>query len=375
MMHWMVWSRYVPRYRWDEKRGIVVVMKDGQELRPEEIDPGYHYYRRKKRTIWQEGEIYERSVSGSQLVQVRPFYYMVAPYYEGPFDMDSVEQPIGTYGWLARLRLGREHGADPAIWVIQNIYDSRLHWLTITEYPEGRVIAMHEVAPADIEDFATVCPNPWLDPYGEVPEHLTMAVREATRWERLGWEVWDSYVPRYRWDEKRGIVVVMRDGTELRPEEIDTRYHYYQDGMQIIGDDGSSDHIREHDAEKHPVQVRPFYYMVAPYYDGPLEPDEPVAPTEPDTVVRPGDTYDWFTRWRLGRELGAEPAIWILQEAYDFLLYWLTVSDLSGQRVITKHIVVPEDVARFAEISPNPPLDPVPSDVLAAIHDAEQPDP
>ncbi len=162
-MKWEVWTKYVPTYKWDEQRGLLIVMESGEELTPEEVDPGYHYYRRREQEIWSDGKRYETRVDGSELVKVRPIYYMVAPYHEGTYDFDTVERPIGFAGWYARLRLGKELGARPAIWVVQEIYDYEYYWLTITEYPQGRVIVQHELAPKDIELFAKVCPNPRLE--------------------------------------------------------------------------------------------------------------------------------------------------------------------------------------------------------------------
>ncbi len=170
-MNSKIWTKYVPIYKWDNERGLLIVMKSGEELPAEEVDPGYNYYRRQARELWSDGDVYEIGVSGPQLVRVRPTYFMVAPYYEGSYDFHTAKRPLGTYDWYVRFRLGQEMEARPAIWVIQKIHDHELYWLTVTEYPEGRVIVKHELAPKDIELFAKVCPNPPLDDWHEDAEN------------------------------------------------------------------------------------------------------------------------------------------------------------------------------------------------------------
>ena len=159
------WDDYAPVFKWDEQKGLLVVMRSGEELRPEQIHPNYFFWAREERWIDPDGIPSKIDLKGRALmVRVRPLLFMTAPFYTGSYDIDKMTGPQGTRNWLRRMRLGERHGSPPAIFVLQQGHRGRhLDWITVTQYPDGPLLVATRAPPKNSDLFREVCPNPELE--------------------------------------------------------------------------------------------------------------------------------------------------------------------------------------------------------------------
>ena len=159
------WDDYAPVFKWDEQKGLLVVMRSGEELRPEQIHLNYFFWAREEHWINSHGNHSKFDLGGDALmVRVRPLLFMTAPFHTGTINFDELGPPVTNGNWYERLKLGERLGSPPAIFVLQQGHRGRrVHWVTVTQYPDGPLLVATMLPRKKIDLFREVCPNPELE--------------------------------------------------------------------------------------------------------------------------------------------------------------------------------------------------------------------
>ncbi len=142
----LIWYDYSPKYRWYNDK-LFIIMKSGNEIPHNEIDPSIHFRVSSEILAHPSGAILERDLPDDLLVQVRPISVKIALYKQGKFEHKETIYPPSSGNWYARVEVGNQR----AILISQRIQNSRKLWLTIIDYPSGKILESHTIFPYEAE--------------------------------------------------------------------------------------------------------------------------------------------------------------------------------------------------------------------------------